>query len=96
MDDKEFEELKTQFYIQDWYTLDELEEYMKTVLGDEAGKKLAETIRKQPQFTGGKIPKEYMACALAVALDATHHKNPKILTNARWILTQMRHYDKRV
>ena len=96
MDDKEFEEVKNEFYDQDWYTFDEFIKYVKAVIGD-AADGLAKSMRGHKKVRAGhKIPKEYLVCALATALDATHQEDPEILNNKRWVLCRMKHYDKRV
>ena len=97
MDDKEFKELKEKFYDQDWYTFQEFIDYIGAVIGKAAAIGLEQSMRNNKNIKAGhKIPKEYLVCALATALDATHHTNPEILNNHRWVICKMRKYDKLV
>jgi hypothetical protein len=97
MDEQEFKELKDKFYDQDFYSFKEFIEYMKAIVGEKPAKGLAKTMQNHPNIKKGQqIPKEYLVCALATALDATHHTNPQILNDVRWIMKKMRHYDKQV
>lgn len=97
MDEKEFEELKLKFYDQDWYSFQEFIELMGAIVGEENAKSLENNMKGHNNVREGhNIPKEYLVCALATALDATHQTDPNILNNKRWIIKQMKHYDKRV
>lgn len=96
MDDAEFEELKTKFYDKDWYSVDEFKDFIGAILSKQTAENLVKAMENMAAIEDKKIPKEYLVCALATALDATHEKNPNILNKHRWIICKMRHYDKRV
>ena len=96
MDEADFEELKLKFYDKDWYSFEDFIRYMRAIIGD-----AADDLRKSMQShknikKSNKIPKEYLVCALATALDATHEDNPEILNNKRWVMWKMKQYDKKV
>jgi len=97
MDEKEFNKLKEKFYDNDWYDFQEFIEYMEAIVGEKAAKDLEQSMKGHKNVKAGhRIPKEYLVCALATALDATHHTNPDILNDKRWIIKKMKHYDHRV